>query len=348
MSATLVLKGVSKRYPGHVAVDDLSLEVEAGEFVTLLGPSGSGKTSTLMMVAGFTEPSAGEIHIAGKPVTRLPPEKRDLGVVFQSYALFPHMTVEENVAFPLQMRRRPRAEIGPRVAAALDLVRLAGLGGRLPRQLSGGQQQRVALARALVFEPRLLLMDEPLGALDKNLREQMQAELIRLHETLGITVVYVTHDQGEALTMSDRIALMSDGRIEQIGRAEDLYERPANRFVAEFLGESNVLEGAMLDGAFRTTEGFAVPVSAGAPGGALLVVRPEKVTVAPVAGEGLPGTVETVTYAGDVTRYRVRLAGGPVVTAKQQNRSDGFKASPGEAVRVRWHPDDGRLLPADR
>src|SRR5215467_6167348 len=239
----LTLTRLAKRYPGTTAVDAIDLDVGSGEFVTLLGPSGSGKTTTLMMVAGFTTPSEGEIAIDGRPITGMAPEHRNIGVVFQNYALFPHMTVSDNVAFPLKMRRQPSAEIRGRVGRALDLVHLAGLGERLPRQLSGGQQQRVALARALVFDPGLLLMDEPLGALDRNLREQMKIEIKRIHRDVGVTVLYVTHDQEEALTMSDRVALMNRGRIAQLGSAEDLYERPANRFVARFIGESNLLDG---------------------------------------------------------------------------------------------------------
>src|SRR5512132_1690651 len=224
-----------------MALDTLTLEVEQGEFVTLLGPSGSGKTTTLMMIAGFEEPTAGEILVSGEPVVHRPAYRRNIGVVFQSYALFPHMTVAANVAYPLRMRNVGRDEIRRRVAAALDLVQLVALGGRYPGQLSGGQQQRVALARALVFEPPLLLMDEPLGALDKKLREDLQLEIKRIQREVGVSVIYVTHDQSEALTMSDRIAIMRGGRLEQYAAAEELYERPATRFVAEFVGEATLL-----------------------------------------------------------------------------------------------------------
>ena len=358
-SGRLILRGLTKRFAGVVAVDDVDLEVDRGEFVTLLGPSGSGKTTTLMMVAGFARPTAGEIFIDERPITGLAPEKRNIGVVFQNYALFPHMTVFENIAFPLKMRRVAQAARRGKVLSALDMVRLTDLGQRLPRQLSGGQQQRVALARALVFDPGLLLMDEPLGALDKNLREQMQIEVKRLHEALRITVLYVTHDQEEALTLSDRVALMNRGRIEQVGAAEELYERPANRFVAEFIGESNLLEGQVEGGEapgrawFVSADGLRVPVGvepgAAAAGRRLLVLRPEKVSLGPVEGSepvGYLGKVEEVIYVGEVTRYRVRTRGGDVLTAKVPNRGGVFRARPGEAVRVWWHPDDGRLLPA--
>src|SRR5215467_14181392 len=321
----LTLTRLAKRYPGTTAVDAIDLDVGSGEFVTLLGPSGSGKTTTLMMVAGFTAPSEGEIAIDGRPITGMAPEHRNIGVVFQNYALFPHMTVWDNVAFPLKMRRRPSAEIRSRVGRALELVHLAGLGERLPRQLSGGQQQRVALARALVFDPGLLLMDEPLGALDRNLREQMKLEIKRIHSDVGVTVLYVTHDQEEALTMSDRIALMNRGRIAQLGTAEDLYERPASRFVASFIGESNLFEGRVesSDGGavFVHGAGSRLPLSPGPrafrPGeSCTLMVRPEKIALGSDATDGLPGTVETVVYVGEFTRYRVRVAPETMINVK--------------------------------
>ena len=239
----LVLRGLHKAFGDAVAVDGVELEVRRGEFLTLLGPSGSGKTTTLRMVAGFTTPSGGSIEIDGRDMTRVPPHRRDVGMVFQNYALFPHMTAAQNIAFPLQMRRQPRQEIDKRVASALGLVKLDKFGDRYPRQLSGGQQQRIALARAVVFEPRLLLMDEPLGALDRKLREALQLEILHVSRQLEATVLYVTHDQEEALVMSDRIAIFSAGRIEQLGSGEDLYERPASLFVADFIGESNILRG---------------------------------------------------------------------------------------------------------
>ena len=238
--------GIGKTYDGvSRVIDDLHLDVERGEFLTLLGPSGSGKTTTLMMLAGFETPTAGEILLEGKPLSRLPPYKRQIGMVFQNYALFPHMTVAENIGFPLSVRSMARDEIAQRVERVLDMVQLTGFGGRRPAQLSGGQQQRIAVARALVFEPKLVLMDEPLGALDKQLREQMQLEIRRLHQRLGVTMVYVTHDQAEALTMSDRIAVFHRGKIQQLDGPEQLYETPVNAFVARFIGENNRFEGSL-------------------------------------------------------------------------------------------------------
>src|SRR5947208_3310027 len=242
-------RGVQKTYGGvHLVVRQLGLDIQRGEFLTLLGPSGSGKTTTLMMLAGFESPTAGEIVLDGQPITRTPPHKRHFGMVFQNYALFPHLTVGQNVAYPLSVRKVSATDQGQRVARALDMVRLQGMADRYPAQLSGGQQQRVALARALVFEPQLVLMDEPLGALDKQLREHMQIELKELHRQLGVTFVYVTHDQGEALTMSDRVAVFNEGVIQQLDRVEQLYEAPSNRFVAGFVGDNTVLKGQLSRG----------------------------------------------------------------------------------------------------
>ena len=245
----LQLDSVSKAFGNVVAVDSISFALAEGEFLSLLGPSGSGKTTTLQMIAGLTHPTFGQILLSGKPIGPLPPYKRDIGMVFQNYALFPHMTVAGNIAFPLEMRDMSRAEISRRVENVLKLVDLPGFADRYPRQLSGGQQQRVALARAIVFEPTLLLMDEPLGALDKKLREQMQLEIKHLHKRLGVSIIYVTHDQDEALVMSDRIGVFNRGRLEQIGSAEQLYEQPMTRFVAEFIGESNMIRGAVREAA---------------------------------------------------------------------------------------------------
>ena len=352
----LTLARLTKRYATTIAVDSIDLEVGRGEFLTLLGPSGSGKTTTLMMVAGFTPPSEGEILVDDRPITGMAPEHRNIGVVFQNYALFPHMKVFDNVAFPLKMRGRPPAAIRAQVERTLDMVHLTGLGDRLPRQLSGGQQQRVALARALVFDPGLLLMDEPLGALDRNLREQMKLEIKRIHSDVGVTVLYVTHDQEEALTMSDRIALMNRGRIAQLGTAEDLYERPASRFVANFIGESNLLEGRVesSDGAvvFVHGGGVRLPVSPGPrlfrPGeSCTLMVRPEKIALGPGEAEGLPGTVETVVYVGEFTRYRVRVAPEIVIDVKTPNTHAVLRAKPGDSVRLRWAAADAYLVPSD-
>jgi len=350
-SGRLVLAGLTKRYPNHLAVDALDLDVASGEFVTLLGPSGSGKTTTLMMVAGFTPPSAGDILLNGRSVASLAPEKRNIGVVFQNYALFPHMSVADNVAFPLKMRRLQRAAIDEKVREALRLVRLEGLEARLPRELSGGQQQRVAFARALVFDPDLLLMDEPLGALDKNLREQMQFELKRLHAKLGVTILYVTHDQEEALTMSDRVALMNHGIIEQLGPARELYEQPANRFVAEFIGESNVIAGRQDGpGCFVTETGAKFPIAVDArlqPGEqAILVVRPEKIGLMRQSADdrGVPGRVRDRVYVGDFTRYRVEVAETLLLTVKVQNNRNAAIAGIGDAVELFLDPGDARIL----
>jgi spermidine/putrescine ABC transporter ATP-binding subunit len=358
-SGRLVLSQLTKRYGDVPAVDGVDLEVEPGEFVTLLGPSGSGKTTTLMMVAGFTPPTSGDIRVDGRSITGTPPDRRNIGVVFQSYALFPHMNVAANVGFPLRMRRLSRAVIAEKVVAALDMVRLGGLGDRMPRQLSGGQQQRVALARALVFDPGLLLMDEPLGALDRNLRDQMKEEITRLHRALGVTVLYVTHDQEEALTLSDRVVLMNRARIEQIGSAEELYERPRTGFAAEFIGESNLLRGSL--GVERGRAWFVSEAgarlrgpdgaAAAAGGRGLFFLRPEKIaleTGASAGGdEGAAGTVEELTYAGDVTRYRVRVGARDTLLVKVANRSGAARAAVGERVRLRWDGDDARWLTLD-
>jgi spermidine/putrescine ABC transporter ATP-binding subunit len=350
----LMLRALRKHYSNFIAVKGIDLTVASGEFLVLLGPSGSGKTTTLMMVAGFTPPSGGDVLLNGRSVIDLPPEHRNMGVVFQNYALFPHMTVQQNVGFPLRMRRQPRPAIAEKVATALALVRLENLAERLPRQLSGGQQQRVALARALVFQPDVLLMDEPLGALDRNLREQMQFELKRLHAELGVTVLYVTHDQQEALTMSDRVALMNRGTIAQIGTAADLYERPTTRFVAEFIGESNVVEGRIDEGpSFVSAGGARFPLApgpdVGCPGQpALMVVRPEKLSLASFADTPgtLPGVVSSLVYVGDCTRYLIDVEGAVRLVVKVQNRRTSEHARQGERVGLRLDPADVRLLGA--
>ena len=312
-------RGVQKTYDGvHLVVRQLDLDIRPGEFLTLLGPSGSGKTTTLMMLAGFESPTAGDILLDGKPITRTPPHKRHFGMVFQNYALFPHLTVGQNVAYPLTVRRVPKAEQAQRVERALSMVRLDGMADRLPSQLSGGQQQRVALARALVFEPQLVLMDEPLGALDKQLREHMQIELKELHRQLGVTFVYVTHDQGEALTMSDRVAVFNDGEIQQIDVVDRMYEAPANRFVAGFIGDSTALSGVvraapidngsercgivLTDG--RVISGINVNgVAVGAQVQAC--IRPERIVLhmqAVERGNVLQASVDGVIYFGDHLR----------------------------------------------
>jgi ABC-type Fe3+/spermidine/putrescine transport system ATPase subunit len=362
--AGVVLRGLVKRYGAVTAVRDVSLDIRPGEFLTFLGPSGSGKTTTLMMVAGFALPDEGSIEIDGRVVTDLDANQRGLGMVFQHYLLFPHLTVAGNVAFPLEIRKLDRATIRTRVAAALDLVQLAGLESRYPRHLSGGQQQRVALARALVYEPPVLLMDEPLGALDRKLREQMQLEIKRIQARLGLTVLYVTHDQTEALTMSDRVAVMREGRIEQVGPPDELYEFPVSRFVADFLGESNFLPGTWeaAGGAvgLRTDGGLVVRGPAagsppGRPGAAgLLTIRPEKVRLAPGDGpppaprpdeQAVPGVVGEVIYSGSVTQYRVAVEGAGTWVVEDQNRAAGRRLATGARVWVVWAAADLRGLP---
>ena len=316
---SLMLDGITKRYGGLTAVDDVSLEVPRGEFLTLLGPSGSGKTTLLMMIAGFTEPSAGEILLEGRRITNLTPNKRNFGMVFQGYALFPHMTVAENIAFPLRVRRMSKTEMEPKVRAAIELVQLGRFADRLPRQLSGGQQQRVALARALVFTPDILLLDEPLGALDRKLRTEVQIELKLLHGRIGTTFIYVTHDQEEALSMSDRIAIIRDGRIVQLGRPEELYEKPVSRFVASFLGESNFLSGTVTliePSQFRYQTGGRTLLQSGPAHGfgehasVLLSLRPEKITLSEeeptTAMNRLPGEIVTWNYYGSTIHFNVR------------------------------------------
>ncbi len=347
-STVLELAGVRKRYDSLVAVDDLDLALEAGEFLTLLGPSGSGKTTTLMMVAGLQQPDAGHITLNGVSVANLPPYRRDIGMVFQNYALFPHMTVRRNVAFPLEMRGTQAAEIARLVDEALALVKLPDHGGRLPKQLSGGQQQRVALARAMVYRPALLLMDEPLGALDRKLREQLQLEIKRVHRERGISVLYVTHDQEEALTMSDRIAVFNKGRIEQIGTPEELYDQPATRFVASFIGDTNLVEGRVLGvaGGICEIETAAGRVAASArtllsAGAAVSVaVRPERVFLAPVeaAGVGLEGVIVEQVFLGTSRKYVVRLADGTEIVVLRPISDPPF-AQAAPTVRVSWATD---------
>jgi spermidine/putrescine ABC transporter ATP-binding subunit len=357
LGARVVFDRIEKRFGSVVAVDDVSLDIAPGEFVTLLGPSGSGKTTTLMMLAGFEIPTAGEIYVDDDPIAAVPPYRRNIGMVFQNYALFPHMTVGENIAFPLQMRKMSRAEITRQTTEVLALVGLPGYEGRYPRQLSGGQQQRVAVARALVFNPRVLLMDEPLGALDKQLRERLQLEIKALHEQLGVTIIYVTHDQEEALVMSDRVAVMNEGRIEQCGRPTELYDEPSSRFVASFIGESNFIEGIVdrVDGAAVSVEApglgqLRAPNRPGlAPGTTVaLTVRPEKI-IATEDGvspdmNAVSGSVEDVVFVGEMRRYVVALPGGQRLVLKAQNRSGVRNFERGDPIRVCWNVDDGRIV----
>ena len=340
----LELRSIRKQYGPQIAVDSVDLSLRGEEFLTFLGPSGSGKTTTLMMVAGLQQPDAGDIILDGRSLHRVPPYKRDLGMVFQQYALFPHMSVRRNVAFPLEMRHLKRAEIDRLVAEALDLVELSPFAARLPRELSGGQQQRVALARALVYKPALLLMDEPLGALDKKLREQMQLEIKRLHRERRAATLYVTHDQEEALTMSDRIAVFNHGRIEQIGTPEELYERPATRFVAGFIGETNFLPGRVRDTADgactvdasgtvcqATTRGF---LASGAE--AVIAIRPEWVRIGGPSEPGIAGQLQDIIYLGNARKYVVGLPGGTICLALQQAGSAAPDLRPGAPVSVAW------------
>jgi spermidine/putrescine transport system ATP-binding protein len=330
---------LTKTFGGAVrALDNVSVTIRANEFFTLLGPSGCGKTTLLRLIAGFETQDAGSIAVYGQVLDGLPPFRRPVNTVFQSYAVFPHLTVEQNVAFGLEMQRRPRREIAPRVAEMLTLVKLAGLEKRKPAQLSGGQQQRVALARALATAPRVLLLDEPLSALDLKLRTGMQFELKRLQAEIGITFVFVTHDQHEALTMSDRIAVMNGGRILQIGTPEDIYERPTARFVADFIGETNLIEARRIgERRFRLPSGDEVETAEAGPAGdaVTLAIRPERVMLAPPGSVGIAGEVEQLVYEGTDTTYHVQLAGGLRLRIREQNR-EGARArvTTGAAVTV--------------
>ncbi len=354
-------KDVQKSYDGEsLVVKNLNLSVEKGEFVTLLGPSGSGKTTCLMMLAGFETATHGEIYLDGVSINNVSPHKRDIGMVFQNYALFPHMTVAENLAFPLKVRKLPNSEIEQKVDDALSMVQLGEFGGRLPGQLSGGQQQRVAVARALVFQPKLVLMDEPLGALDKQLREQMQYEIKHIHENLDVTVIYVTHDQSEALTMSNRIAVFNDGIIQQLDPPGILYEKPENSFVAQFIGENNVLHGKVKEvtnGRCAVEMKDQSMVSAkvvnidGLESATTLSLRPERVIVGPEPGtceNELDATVEEVIYLGDHVRTRVSLCGQSDFIIKIPNSHTRDRLDYGQVISVGWQAEDCRALDSAR
>ncbi|WP_118134718.1 ABC transporter ATP-binding protein [Oceanicella sp. SM1341] len=352
LGAAVQFDQVSKRYGDALAVDRVDIDVAAGEFLTLLGASGSGKTTTLMMLAGFQMPSSGEIRVGGRQITHVAPAARNVGMVFQSYALFPHMTVAENIAFPLRMRKATAAAKGEAVARVLSIVGLEGLGGRYPRQLSGGQQQRVALARAIVFEPPVLLMDEPLGALDKHLRAHLQTEIKRIQARLGLTVLYVTHDQEEALTMSDRICIMRDGRILQTDSPETLYDRPADTYVAGFFGESNIV-AARAEGDGRALFGpTPVPLPRAVRAGEAVecAIRPERISLAPAGapafGEALavPATVTASTFVGDYRRYELALPDGTALSVRHPLRETQAGFAPGEAVTASWAPGAMRFF----
>jgi spermidine/putrescine ABC transporter ATP-binding subunit len=351
--ADLVIESIVKQYGSFRAVDDVSLQVKRGEFLTLLGPSGSGKTTLLMMIAGFTQPEAGRILLGSRDITGLQPEQRDFGMVFQGYALFPHLTVAENVAFPLRIRRRSRTEIEATVQRALDRVQLAHLKDRLPRQLSGGQQQRVALARAMSFNPHLLLLDEPLGALDRKLRVDVQLEIKKLHHELGTTFIYVTHDQEEALSMSDRIAIFRQGRVAQIGTPSELYDQPSSRFVADFLGESNFISGqiAAIDqgiariatpaGEIRLQQAQSAPIGSDT----TIALRPEKLTLrldAPDDGRNrLPGQVVAWRYLGGHLSFEIAIAEIGTMKAEIAAAEGQSFLQEGKPVWLTWHPADG-------
>ncbi|ETX14978.1 spermidine/putrescine ABC transporter ATP-binding protein [Roseivivax halodurans JCM 10272] len=357
--AFVAFERVQKSYDGEtLVVKDLNLAMPKGEFLTMLGPSGSGKTTCLMMLAGFETATHGEIRLGGQSINNIPPHKRGIGMVFQNYALFPHMTVAENLSFPLEVRGMGKAEREKKVKRALEMVQMGRFGGRRPAQLSGGQQQRIALARALVFEAELVLMDEPLGALDKQLREHMQFEIKRIADDLGITVVYVTHDQTEALTMSDRVAVFDDGRIQQLAPPDELYEAPKNSFVAQFIGENNTLEGRIEEiGGNRCTVRLdtgdiidANPVNVKNKGDRTRVsIRPERVEFNPDLGpeaHTLKAEVKEFIYMGDVFRTRLSVAGNDDFIVKTRNRADQHRFSPGERITIGWLPEDCRALDA--
>lgn len=341
MQPAIRFVNVSRHFGEVKAVDALSLDIEDGEFFTLLGPSGSGKTTSLRMIAGFERPTSGQIFLHGQDVSELPPYERDVNTVFQDYALFPHMTVADNVGYGLMIKKAPKAERERRVGEMLDLVHLPGLGGRKPSQLSGGQRQRVALARALINKPRVLLLDEPLGALDLKLRQAMQIELKNIQQQVGITFVYVTHDQEEALTMSDRLAVFNQGKIEQVGSPADIYERPATAFVAGFVGVSNLVSGPAAEAIIGRAQTFAI--------------RPEKIHITPAGALVEPGrcaadgTVREVIYLGMYTRYLVALAQGGELTVVEQNlktTSMDVLAARDQPVRLQWEPVHNRVIGA--
>ena len=358
--AFVAFERVQKSYDGEtLVVKDLNLSMPRGEFLTLLGPSGSGKTTCLMMLAGFETATHGEIKLDGVSINNIPPHKRGIGMVFQNYALFPHMTIAENLSFPLEVRKIGKSDREAKIKRALEMVEMGDFGGRRPAQLSGGQQQRVALARALVFEPDLVLMDEPLGALDKQLREKMQFEITHLAHELGITTVYVTHDQTEALTMSDRVAVFNDGRIQQVAAPDELYESPQNSFVAQFIGENNTMEGTIKEikggnAVVQLDNGELIdakPVNVEKAGDRTLIsIRPERVEfnrerLNPDA-HTLQAEVLEFIYMGDIFRTRLRVAGSDEFIIKTRNAPDQRRLKPGEKIEIGWMPDDCRALDA--
>ena len=347
---------VDKSYDGKVlVVKDLNLDIAEGEFITMLGPSGSGKTTCLMMLAGFETPTNGEIYLDKNPISNIPPHKRGIGMVFQNYALFPHMTVYENLAFPLRVRKMSKEDIDKKVDKALSMVSLSGFENRMPGQLSGGQQQRVAVARALVFDPAVVLMDEPLGALDKNLRESMQYEIKHIHESIGVTVVYVTHDQGEALTMSNRIAVFNDGKVQQLSSPDKLYEEPVNSFVAEFIGENNRFSGQVTDVSkdkckVKLDDGseiLANPITVKSNGEKTIVsLRPERalINTKDKMENNFKGKIEEIIYHGDHTRVRLNLLGNKDFILKVPNSSNRMDIKEGREINIGWNSVDCRAL----
>ena len=350
--APIRITGISKTYKDLTVLDSVDLDIHGGEFLTLLGASGSGKSTLLNILAGFVKPSGGTIEVDGVDMSRLPPHKRGLGMVFQHYALFPHMSVAENVAFPLKRLHVPKAEITRRVGEALDMVDLGRLANRKPTEISGGQQQRVALARAIVFRPRVLLMDEPLGALDKMLREQLQLEIRKLHKEIGITFVFVTHDQDEALTMSDRIALLKDGQIVQLGTPEELYNSPSCRYAAEFVGVSNIFQGSIKNSSFidgQHAREYKLPVGH-APEGTGLMIRPEHMRVSPAdvvtntIHDQIGATVEDCIYLGSSRTVQARTEAGALLIARTEvpRSPDGIHT--GAQIQMHWEATDARVL----
>lgn len=349
----LDIQGVSKRFGTFTALDDVSLSIRAGEFMTLLGPSGSGKTTLLMSLAGFTRPTRGHILLKGRDLASVPPHKRNFGMVFQHYSLFPHMSVAENVAYPLKLRKVPKSEMAARVATALDLVQLGHLADRTISKLSGGQKQRIALARAVVFEPDVLLMDEPLSALDKNLREAMQFEIRALHDRLGITTVYVTHDQREALTMSDRIAVINHGRVAQLGTPDEIYNFPSDAFVADFLGESTLLPVEAGGGTVRWSGG-ALNCESPRSDARFLMIRPEKLdfwddALSPTHNR-FNGRITRQVFQGDTLQIQVALDGGETLLMRRSARRDVVERldANGGAISLALHAADSILIPEAR
>ncbi len=350
-------ENVQKSYDGEIlVVKDFNLDMERGEFLTMLGPSGSGKTTVLMMLAGFEPATGGEIYLAGEPINRVPPHKRGIGMVFQNYALFPHMTVGENLAFPLEVRKMGKSERDEKVKRALDMVQLGDFANRRPAQLSGGQQQRVAVARALVFDPDVVLMDEPLGALDKNLREQMQYEIKHIHENLEVTVLYVTHDQSEALTMSNRVAVFDDGVVQQLAPPDELYEKPTNAFVADFIGDNNRILGTVLNAngdtcTVKADDGLEIIANqvniAGEGERATLSLRPERIEVNPEPGKyenNFEGKALELIYLGDHIRTRMQACGHDDFVVKIPNSAVHAQLAEGDTVSIGWTAEDCRAL----